>query len=506
MSLLKAAASGLRWNAIGTVGSLLFNLGYTAMMARMLAPASFGLIVTAQIAMRLLGHFAQLGIGPALIQKEVVAERDIRAAFTLSVSIGAVVLLIASIVAPWLGEFYESDELALLVIALAVAGMISNLALVSLSILRRQLSFKRIALIETTAYIVGYGGAGLTAAYHGMGALSLALAAIGQEAMILVLTFGSVRHSIRLGFPAREVKYFLGFGKRYSFIGFLEYSSMSLDSIVIGRLHGEIALGYYNRSQMLAKLPTHHLGTMLSKIVFPVISRAAGDRKKVADGFLVGWLIMGLLSAVISVVVGLSGDHLVSILLGEQWGAVVDILHIALACVPFSFLAILCGATCDAQGLLREKLWIQLSSSLVLVVSVAFLHHKGVIGIAISVLIFEVTRVMLYAIFHSLYLPLAVGDFMRASLLIILVSASVFVSGSLAAAFTEWANFGAIGSMLIEMGASGLSFILLAALLCFRLAAHPLYQKVRENIGLLKRLHDFLGRLGVKDCKRKASE
>ncbi len=44
MSLVAKTLSGMRWTTLAMATNVGFNLGYTAVMARLLAPAVFGLV------------------------------------------------------------------------------------------------------------------------------------------------------------------------------------------------------------------------------------------------------------------------------------------------------------------------------------------------------------------------------------------------------------------------------------------------------------------------------
>jgi lipopolysaccharide exporter len=65
------------------------QFGMTAVMARLLTPAAFGLVALAGLFLRFVDYFARAGISQALIQKPKLAATDIRAAFTLSAGLAA---------------------------------------------------------------------------------------------------------------------------------------------------------------------------------------------------------------------------------------------------------------------------------------------------------------------------------------------------------------------------------------------------------------------------------
>ena len=238
MSLVAKTLAGIRWTTLAMVTNVSFNLGYTAVIARLLVPSAFGLIAMAQIAIRFLSYFAQLGVSPAVVQKAELTERDIRAALTLSVAVNALLFALMWLLAPLAGHFFGNPQVVPILRGLSAAFLFSGFSVISVSLLRRHLLFKQLAIVEIASYILGYGFIGLGSAFYGLGVWSLVFAVVGQEAMTLAFSYAFVRHSLRPLFDWHDIRHFLHYGGKYSVIGFLEYISANVDSLLIGRWYG----------------------------------------------------------------------------------------------------------------------------------------------------------------------------------------------------------------------------------------------------------------------------
>jgi len=84
-SLTKKALHGLKWSYISTFTTALMQIGYTAVMARILTPADFGLVAMGSVVLSFGNYFAQMGMGSAIIQKKDITKEQIKAVFTSSV-------------------------------------------------------------------------------------------------------------------------------------------------------------------------------------------------------------------------------------------------------------------------------------------------------------------------------------------------------------------------------------------------------------------------------------
>lgn len=488
MSLVAKTLSGMRWTTLAMVTNVGFNLGYTAVMARLLAPSAFGLIAMAQIAIRFLSYFAQLGVSPALVQKPELSERDIRAAFTLSVGINALLFALMWLLAPLAAGFFNTPEVTPILRGLSTAFLFSGFSVISLGLLRRNLKFKQLAVVEITSYILGYGVVGIGSALQGYGVWSLVFAVIGQEAVTLALSYAFVRHSLRPVFAWVDIRHFLHYGGKYSVIGFLEYIGANVDSLLIGRWYGETALGFYNRAQMLVKLPMHHIGTAITKVLFPVLSSAQNDKHKLAHAYLAGWVLLGSLAASISLALIPAASDAVLTLLGPQWTAAIPIVEIAALAVPFAFLTVLSGIVCDAQGLLWPKLAIQSLTLLMLGIAIYALRDEGALGFAKAMVIAEGFRLTLYIGLHLGRLPLAASQFLKVNAAVMFTAASTMLSVWQVARAAHALGLPTWASLMAEVAAGAVTFVLSFGLAWLWLRRMPPFMALRPHMPMLDRI------------------
>ncbi|MCL4472142.1 MAG: lipopolysaccharide biosynthesis protein [Sulfuricella sp.] len=488
MSLVAKTLSGMRWTTLAMVTNVSFNLGYTAVMARLLAPSAFGLIAMAQIAIRFLSYFAQLGVAPALVQKPELAERDIRAALTLSVGINALLFALMWLLAPLAGRFFGNPEVVPLLRGLSAAFLFSGFSVVSVSLLRRRFMFKQLAVVEIASYILGYGVVGIGSAFYGLGVWSLVFAVIGQEAITLAVSYAFVRHNLRPLFAWHDIRHFLHYGSKYSVIGFLEYISANVDSLLIGRWYGETVLGLYNRAQMLVKLPMHHVGNAITKVLFPVLSSAQADKQKMASAYLAGWVLIGSLAASISLALVPAASDAVLTLLGSQWKAAIPIVEIAAFAVPFAFLTVLSGIVCDAQGLLWPKLIIQCLTLLVLGLSIYVLRGEGALGFAKAMVITEAFRLALYIGLHFGRLPLAVSEFLKVNAAVVFTAAVSMLAVWQTARIAHAHALPVWASLIAEIATGGVGFTLIFGLAWLWLRRMPAFLALKNHLPLLDRI------------------
>lgn len=406
-TLTAKTVKGLQWSYIDTAVNVVMQIGYTSIMARLLSPADFGLVAMGGVVLRFGSYFAQMGMGPALVQKNHLYKEDIRAGFTSSVLLSSVMFCLAWVIAPFAVYIFNDPALVPIVRAMALSFVFTGLSTTALSLLRRNLNFRAIAFIDIVSYVLGYGLGGIGLGLMGFGVWSLIAASLSQSALVAILAYLLTRHSVRFVFGWVHFKPLYSFGSRVSLIGFLEFLGANLDTLIIGRFLGPATLGIYNRAWMLINLPMEYLATGFSKVLMPSYSRLQSDTPRMRNAYLTSIMLMGSLFIPICWGVAAGAQEIVLVLLGEQWRAAIPVLQILAFATPFSLLSHLAGALMEARAALNPKIFIQVASLAVLCLLLFLLGRFGVIGFALAMTIEESMRFVAYTF--------AINGFLRIS-------------------------------------------------------------------------------------------
>ena len=410
---VQGAIGGLRWTGASVAVNVGFQLLFTAAMARMLAPADFGLIAMSLFSLRFFSYFSQAGLGPALVQRASLSEADVQCALGLALAIGGAGALAVAASAPLAGWFYRNEMVVAIQLALAANLLVLGVGAVPAALLRRELRFRELAQAETASYVIGYGVVGVGAAWAGWGVWSLVASAYGQSLIALAFTYAGARHSLKPTWRGDKCG-LLGYGGRHSVIGFVEFLSGNIDAALIGRLLGESVLGLYSRAQLLANQPVEKVAGVVTRVLFPLLAGAQGERALVASTMLLGVWGMGLFGSAFALALCAAAPDVVRTLLGEGWGGAVPVVRALALAVPFIFMSNIVGVTCDALALLAFKLRVQGGALVVITALLIALYPLGPMAVAGAIVLGELLRFVVYMIFLRRTLALVPGDLVRA--------------------------------------------------------------------------------------------
>jgi lipopolysaccharide exporter len=337
-----------------------------------------------------------MGLGHALVQRTDINADDVRATFTASLGLGLAVAGLAWLASPLAVFFLKNEAVVPLVRVQALGFILVGLGATATSLLRREMRFEAIAKIEVAAYVLGYGGVGITMAWLGGGVWSLVVASLSQQFFAATLSYAVARHSLQFIFRREPYAKLLGYGSRVSVVGFLEFINGNLDTLLIGRLLGSVLLGIYNRAYMLLYLPMYFLTNSLARVAFPAFSKIQDDLPRVRALYLTSSTLVATVVLPVCAGVAVAAPELVEVLLGPRWAASVPILRVLCLSIPLSMTTLFAGVVADARANLHQKIILNLEFTVLLGSLFWLLKGYGLAGIAGAIGTGEVVRTFLY--------------------------------------------------------------------------------------------------------------
>ncbi|WP_426340768.1 lipopolysaccharide biosynthesis protein [Pseudoduganella sp. S-14] len=349
MTLQTELARGVKWVAGAKLGSQLITWGVTIFVMRLLAPSDYGLLAMCTVVLGLLGMFAEVGLGPALIQRKEVSEQDLRQAMGVVWLVNLGLFLLANALAPLVAAFYGEARLQPLLHVLSVQFLLLPLAIIPDVRLQRRLEYKQRSLVELSAALVG-SQATLFMALFGAGVWSLVAGMLATQAWRMGALNWCAPGQPRPDWSLAGMGNLLGFGGSLTATRLLWYSFMQADVAIVGRVLGDQALGWYSVSMHLASLPVQRMAGILNQVLFPILSRTQHDLPAIRVGVLQLLGYISLLSFPILWGMASVAPELVSVVLGKGWEGAVLPLQVLCLVMPFRTLAQMLPTVTDALG------------------------------------------------------------------------------------------------------------------------------------------------------------
>jgi PST family polysaccharide transporter len=326
--LTRHALKGIFWLFSSSSAQSVLNVLITALLARLLTPADFGLVAAAMVIVGLTEIFQMAGIGPGLVQRQNLNESHVRTGFTISLLFGCAMIGLIWLLAPLIAHFFNMPDLARVLRVMAFVFPLHAVSVISRNLMQRALLFKRMAGLDVIAYLIGYGGAGVMLAWNGWGVWALVAAHLAYALVQAVLLYLVQPHSLVLQCDRQAMKDLVYSAGGFTAAHMLTYSAGKMDSLVTGRWLGSDALGGYNRALAIAQVMVRVPMEVLNRVLFPSFAKVQQDRTRLARAVERAVGVTTLLILPVSVGAFILADEIVAILLGKQWGATVWPLRI----------------------------------------------------------------------------------------------------------------------------------------------------------------------------------
>lgn len=296
---------------------------------RLLSPSDFGMVEMASVVGMLTNVLAEFGIGSAVLQIRELDRRALRQLNTVSLIFSTAAFAFGAAIAPLVAAFFRAEQLRLLVIVNSLGFFITAVQAVPMGLLQRDMDYRRLSLAEAVQALVqavvlvatafaGFGYWALLAAPMAGKAASAALAAFWKPVFYALPRPREIMAPMRFGLEVAMSR-----------VAWTAYSLS--DSVIVGRVLGQSALGTYRIAIDLASVPAEKIGMLIMRVTGPLFAHVQKDIALVRRYFL--FISDALALAIFPLVVGLAAvaPEAVAFLGGPKWAA---------AALPLRWLAI----------------------------------------------------------------------------------------------------------------------------------------------------------------------
>jgi O-antigen/teichoic acid export membrane protein len=379
------ALAGLFWTFSGTGVQLVVQLLVIMALGRLLTPAEFGLMGAAAVIIALSQIVSQVGVGPAIIQRQELDSLHIRVAFSLSGILGVLLGVIVWFAAPAIAAFYRIPAVEPVLRGMALLFPIDGLNTVGESLLARQLRFRLYAALDVGSYIVGYACVGVFLAWRGYGVWSLVAANLAQVTLRTVSMYVATMHEVRPSINLQASRELLSFGFGLSLAQIGRVFAQQGDNMVVGRWLGPSALGIYGRAYTLLVMPAAVFGRIVNRVLFPVMAQVQDDPVRLSRAYERALAVVALVALPISAFLLVVAPEFIPVLLGPAWTGVIVPFRLFSFSLLFHMSSMISDTLTKATGVVYARALRQAFYAAMVIVGALIGQHWGVGGVAVAV-------------------------------------------------------------------------------------------------------------------------
>jgi len=413
MSMGDAIRSGVRWTMVDRFGNQVLGFLFGIVLARLLAPTDFGMLVTIQIFTGVAGFVAGGGMGQALVRAKEATKSDYDTVFTLQLGIGCVIYTVFFFTAPSLAAWYDTPIYETLLRVSALSFILRPFNNLPSNILYRDMRFKAKAFVGMSTLIVT-SCASIALAWLGYGVWSLILGGFAGSLMGIFL-----QTHLAGWRPGFQVNWQRGRDlARYGFLvsanDIVGYLRQQTSNFIIGRFVGPAAVGLFNKASSLNGIPSTTISASAYSVVFRALARTQDNQDQSKYIYLRTLTLVTVYTLPFYVGLWWIAEPFIATVYGPKWveaAPILKILALAGLCMCINNQS---GAVAAARQLLGPELVIQLVGWMLLVAGTIVGYRWSIIGVAWAVVTVSAIMAGLMARLASRELQVKGREFWRA--------------------------------------------------------------------------------------------
>lgn len=296
----------------------------TAVLARLLLPADFGLVAMAMSIIAIIELASTFGFEMALIQKAEPSRAHYDTAWTLNVLTGCGGAIAIALVTPATVSFYGDARLMPIMLVLAGIWFAASFENVGTVDFRREMNFSKEFRMMFIRRITAFA-ATMLAAFTLRSYWALIIGTVTARGMGLLLSYAMHAFRPRISLARwRELFAFSGWLVLGNIVGVL---ISKVPHFVVGRMFGAPSLGAYSVGSEIANLAYTELVAPINRAMFPGYSRLADQPEAFRRTCLEATTVILAVVFPVTVMVAVLAHPIVRVLLGTQWADAAPIVQ-----------------------------------------------------------------------------------------------------------------------------------------------------------------------------------
>ena len=264
--------SALGWsflnNVLGRLGSALVGI----LLARILAPADYGVYAVCIVVLAALLSLNELGVSLAVVRWPGDVQRIAPTVMTLALTSSSVLYVVCFALAPTVANALHAPQATNVLRLLASAVLIDAVTAVPVGLMTRDFLQRRRLVIDSVA-LVTVSSVSIALAVQGHGPWSLAWGNLMGNLVSAVLITAWAPLRIRPGFDRAVARDLLSFGLPLAGASVLAFAMLNIDYVVVGAVLGPVALGFYLLAFNLSSWPVNLVSAPVRRVAVPAFAR-----------------------------------------------------------------------------------------------------------------------------------------------------------------------------------------------------------------------------------------
>lgn len=326
---------GLSIQTFVTLTMGILEIVYFSFMSRLLTKTDFGYFATITAVIAIFYSISEAGLGSSIIQRKEDSQNHINTAFSLAVISGSFFAILLFLLSPVIANLVSDSGITMPLRIMSSILLLNSLNSIANGLLSRRLNFKRIGILQISAYSLSIIVA-IFLAFKGYGIIALVTNAIMYPLILCIGYYSIGIERPRFRIHKEHIKSILNFGGWLTAGVIVNNLTHQVDKLLLPRLMSVQALGAYNRPAGFVTTISTKINGIFDSVLFPILAKYQDDKGKVQDIFYKAISLLNIFSILLASAFMFNASLVIRIFFGEEWLDLVFITQIVSLSVVFS--------------------------------------------------------------------------------------------------------------------------------------------------------------------------
>jgi PST family polysaccharide transporter len=306
------------FSGTGSAGDFVIRIVSTAVLARLVLPEHFGLVMMVTAVTGIADQLRELGLSTATVQQKEITHGQVTNLFWINALTGFGIAGLICALSPLVSDYYRDPRLTAITCVLATNFLFDGLMVQHQALLTRQLKLGHISFIRLLTSAVS-AVLGIVLAWKGFGYWALVWREVSRSVLMAAgmwICFPWIP-----GLPSRRtnVRRLLGFGANLTLANILGSVSAGADRFLIGRAWGAVPVGIYRQGYQLIAVPTDQVPAPIYQVAQPGLCMLQTDDSRYRRYYQKVLMLVCIIVMPISLFVAAYSPEVTRVLLGRKW-------------------------------------------------------------------------------------------------------------------------------------------------------------------------------------------
>lgn len=393
-TLKQKTTTALVWSFIDKFGQQILYFATGIILGRALTSSDYGLVGSlmffSAISIAIIGS----GYGRAIINQKRASQDELQTIFLYNVGTSLLFYLLLFFAAPLIASFFRQPELVVLSRVLFLSIPLNALFVVQEIVLNLRMDLNSSAKANIFA-LIPTSILAAAAALMGLGVWSLVIQTVSLSFFKVVFCWKYGKFRPGGSFQRKVLKDLFPFGSRVMFTNLINAAFTNIYSLIIGRFYNVAQLGFFNFASKYQDIPSGLISNTFRAVSVPLLSQLNEEDERLKR--ILGKLMRTVAFVGFPVMFGviLIAKPLIIFLVTVKWLESVPIFQILCFSGIFTAFNAVLQESVLAKGRSKAVLYVEILKKVVLVGMILLTIDKGVIGLAIGLVISSFVAMLL---------------------------------------------------------------------------------------------------------------